>query len=62
MFLRDDYIISKKPVTLFGAGLNAFYKNNQWIINTEYIQLGFFGDIDETIFSFHHGKKFPVFR
>ena len=55
----DDYVISKKPVTLFGTGLNAFYKNNQWIINTEYIQLGFFGDIDETIFSFSPRQSFP---
>ena len=55
----DDYVISKRPVTLFGAGIKAFYKNNQWTINTEYIQLGLFGDIDETIFSFSPRQSFP---
>ena len=54
-----DYMVTDSPIAIFGAGLNAYFKKNQWTINTEYIQLGLLGEIDKTIFNFSPRQSFP---
>ena len=41
----DDYVISKKPITLFGAGLNAYYKKQYPWRNMPHQRKYMMGDI-----------------
>ena len=43
----SDWVYENNPITIFGAGLGAYYENNNWTIEAEYIQLGFLGKLDE---------------
>ena len=54
-----DYMVTDSPITIVGAGLNAYFKKNKWTIYTEYIQLGLLGEIDKTIFDFSPRQSFP---
>ena len=55
----SDWVYENNPITIFGAGLGAYYENNNWTIEAEYIQLGFLGKLDEGLYDFSPIQSFP---
>ena len=55
----SDWVYKKNPITIFGVGLGAYYENNNWTIEAEYIQLGFLGKLDEGLYDFSPIQSFP---
>ncbi len=55
----NDWMYKNKPVTFFGTGIGAYYKNDKWSINTEYLQLGMLGNIGKDIFDFSPRQSLP---
>ena len=48
----SDWIYKNTPISIFGAGLGAYYDNKNWTVEAEYIQFGFLGELNEDLFSF----------
>ena len=40
----SDWIYKNTPITIFAAGLGAYYDNKNWTVEAEYIQFGFLGN------------------
>ena len=55
----SDWVYKNKPITIFGAGLGAYYDNKYWTVEAEYIQFGFLGEIEENLFDFSVLQSFP---
>ena len=47
-----DWMYEKKPLTIFGFGVNSYIKNKNWRLDFDYIQLGLLGNVNQNIFSF----------
>ena len=55
----SDWIYKNTPISIFGAGLGAYYDNKNWTVEAEYIQFGFLGELNEDLFSFSSLQSFP---
>ena len=55
----SDWVYEKSPITSFGAGLSFEYQNPTWSVLAEYIQLGFLGQINHSLYSFSTIKSLP---
>ena len=56
----SDWIYKNTPITIFGAGLGAYYDNKNWTVEAEYIQFGFLGELKEDCSLFHLNKVFHI--
>ena len=55
----SDWIINDGPISIHGAGLDFFYQNKNLTINSTYIQLSLFGNIDSNLFSHTYKQSLP---
>ena len=55
----SDWVYEKTPITSFGAGLSFKFRNPTWSILVDYIQLGFIGQINRSLYSFSPIKSLP---
>lgn len=55
----SDWIINDSPISIHGAGLDFFYQNKNLKINSTYIQLSLFGNIDSNLFSHSYKQSLP---
>ena len=55
----SDWVYDKTPLTSFGAGLSFEYQNPNWSVLVDYIQLGFIGQINHSLYSFSSIKSLP---
>ena len=51
-----DWMYQKKPINIFGFGLNAYIENNNLDLTLNYLQLGLLGNIDQNLFNFSPTK------
>jgi hypothetical protein len=56
----SDWIYNNTPITIFGAGLEAYYDSKNWTIQAEYIQFGFLGELKGGLFDCHLNKVFHI--
>ena len=57
----SDWIYKNTPISIFGAGLGAYYGNKNWTVEAEYIQFGFIGELKEDLFAFSTLQSFKCF-
>ncbi|MEL1226829.1 MAG: hypothetical protein VW963_08795 [Candidatus Neomarinimicrobiota bacterium] len=55
----SDWVYEKTPLTSFGAGLSFKFQNPAWSVLLEYMQLGFIGQINHSLYSFSSIKSLP---
>ena len=55
----SDWVYDKTPLTSFGAGLSFKFQNPTWSVLVDYIQLGFIGQINHSLYSFSSIKSLP---
>ena len=53
-----DWMYTKKPINIFGFGINSYVKNSQWDLKFDYLQIGLIGNVDQNIFSFSPNQSF----
>ena len=56
----SDWVYDKTPLTSFGAGLSFEYQNSNWSVLVDYIQLGFIGQINHSLYSFSSIKSLHI--
>ena len=55
----SDWMIKDSPISIYGAGLDFFYQNKNLTINSTYLQLSLFGNIDNSLFSHSYKQSLP---
>jgi len=54
-----DWMYRKKPVSIFGLGVNSFMKNNNLKVTFKYLQLGLLGNVSQDLFAFSPHQSYP---
>lgn len=55
----SDWIYNAQPITIFGVGMGAYYKNDNLTIDTKYLQFGMLGNINNNFLDFSPRQSFP---
>ena len=55
----SDWVYEKTPLTSFGAGLRFELNKPTWSALVDYMQLGFIGQINRSLYSFSPNKSLP---
>lgn len=53
-----DWMYQKKPINIFGFGLNAYIENDNLDLTLNYLQLGLLGNINQNLFNFSPQQSF----
>ena len=54
-----DWMYQKKPISIFGLGVNSFIKNKNLELTFKYLQLGLLGNVDQELFAFSPHQSYP---
>ena len=51
--------VQKKPISIFGLGVNSYIKSNKLKFNFNYLQLGLLGNVNQDLFNFSPQQSYP---
>ena len=54
-----DWMYEKKPISIFGLGVNSYIENNKLKFNFNYLQLGLLGNVNQDLFDFSPQQSYP---
>ena len=53
-----DWMYEKKPINIFGLGINTYVEHKQWNLVFDYLQIGLLGNVNQNIFDFSPQQSF----
>ena len=53
-----DWMYEKKPINIFGLGINSYVEKKQWSLAFDYLQIGLLGNVNQNMFDFSPQQSF----